>query len=316
MRQWIRTVYGGPQVLQLVEAPIPTPNADEVVVKLSACALNASDVEFLTGVPGYIPLLSALKHKCLGSDIAGIVHAIGDKVTEFKVGDAVFGDVFETFGGLGEYCIAKEKQLVLKPESLRFEQVAGIPQASTVSLQAIRDKAQLKQGESILLIGAGGGSGSFAIQIAKLLGASSITAVDCAEKEAIARELGATEFIDYKKETAKGQFDVVIDFIGKNSSLGFGSLLTATGRYVMVGGSLSTLLTTAIASPLLSWGSKKYGILIHNQNQTDIKYITDLILNGVLKVTIGKQFDASETPSAFESLMSGTVPGKVIIAWS
>jgi NADPH:quinone reductase-like Zn-dependent oxidoreductase len=316
MQQWIRTAYGGPDVLQLVETAIPIPNPDEIVVKLCACALNASDVEYLTGVPGYVPLLSALKYKCLGSDISGIVHAVGEKVTDFQVGDAVFGDVFESFGGLGEYCVAKEKQLLLKPENLTFEQAASVPQSSTVALQAIRDKGQLKQGESILIIGAGGGSGSFAIQIAKLLGASSITAVDRSEKESITRELGATDFIDFQKEATEGQFDLVIDFIGKTSSLQYGSLLTATGRYVMVGGSLSTILTTALTSPLMSWGSKKYGILAHNQNKPDIQYVVDLMVNGKLRGIVGRQFPVSETPAAFEALMSGTVSGKVVITFT
>jgi NADPH:quinone reductase-like Zn-dependent oxidoreductase len=313
MNCWIRTDYGPPSNLQLSTAGvIPEPLPDQVVIKMKSCGLNASDVEYLTGNRGYIRLLSALKFQCLGSDIAGVVHKVGEAVTEFKEGDAVFGDVLDTFGGFGTFCTAKESQLLKIPTEMSFERAAALPQSSTVALQALQ-KINVSAGEEILIIGAGGGSGSFAIQLSKLLGVKSITCVDCVEKQDFMKSLGAAKVIDYKSETLSGSYDAIIDFIGASSASHYSSYLKPKGRYVMIGGYLSTLLGTLVTGPFLGFSGKQYTILAHNQNKKDMQHIVDLILEGKIKEQIGKSFDFDSVPLALEALMTGTVPGKIII---
>ena len=241
MRAIVHTKYGPPEFLQLTEVDKPTPKDDELLIKIRAVSLNASDWEFLTGKPLYARLGGLLKPRfhILGSDVAGQVEAVGRNVRRFQPGDEVFGDLFDCFGGFAEYVCAPEKLLTPKPDSMTPEQVASLPQGACIALQGIRDKGRVQPGDKVLINGAGGSAGSFAVQIAKSLGAE-VTGVDNAEKLDMMRSIGADHVIDYTKEdfTRNGRrYDLILDLRAHHSFLDYRRALSARGIYLMVGGS-------------------------------------------------------------------------------
>jgi len=201
MKAMVYTKYGPPEVLQLKEVDKPCPKDNEVLVKVYAVSLNASDWELLRGRPLYTRMMGVLKPKftILGSDLAGIVEIVGAKVKRFQPGDAVFGDIFECMGALAEFVSVPENTLTLKPESLSFEQAAAIPQGACIALQGLCDKGQLQSGQKVLINGAGGSAGSFAVQMAKSFGAE-VTGVDKTQKWAMMRSMGADHVIDFTQE--------------------------------------------------------------------------------------------------------------------
>lgn len=318
MKAIVYTEYGSPDVLQLKEVDQPTPGEHEILIKVQAASLNASDYEFLTGSPLYTRMWGLLKPKnqILGSDIAGTVEAVGNKITQFQPGDAVLGDVFEHWGGLAEYVCAPEKALMLKPEHMTFEQAAAIPQASLVALQGLRDKGKIQEGQNVLINGAGGGSGSFAIQLAKLFGAT-VTGVDSAEKFDLMRSLGADHVIDYAQEdfTQSGQqYDLILDLVASHSVFDYKRALAPKGTYLMVGGTLAHLFQMLILGSLISmFGARKMGVLGAKPNK-DMAYITTLIESGKITPVIDKVYPLRSTPEAFRYLGSGNAKGKVVIS--
>lgn len=322
MRAITYTQYGLPDILKLCDVARPAPKANEVLVKIYACSLNASDVEFLTAKPAYVRFSGLFKPRkpILGSDIAGIVEAVGNNVSQFEVGDAVFGDIFPHFGGLAEYVCAGEKGLVKKPEQLTFEQAAAIPQAAVVALQALRkgeiDVEPIKIGRKVLINGAGGGAGSFAIQLAKMFDAT-VTAVDSAEKLDFMRKLGANFVIDYKQQdyAKNGQsYDLIVDFVASRKAAEVQPALAKNGHYVMVGGDVPTILSIVIRGSSISlMGDKKIGLLVHNSNQTDLNYMLERFDAGEALPIIDKVFEFEDAAAAFLHLMSGKAKGKVIV---
>jgi len=319
MKAFVYTKYGPPDVLQLKEVEKPTPKDNEVLVKIYATSANASDWEMLNGTPLYTRLWGLLKPKyqILGSDIAGRVEAVGRNVTRFQQGDAVFGDIFESWGGFAECACAPETALMLKPDSLTFEEAAAVPQAALIALQGLRDKGKIQSGQKVLINGAGGGAGTFAVQIAKFFGAE-VTGVDSTKKLDMIRSIGADLAIDYTQEdfTKNGQrYDLILDFVASHSIFDYKQALTSNGVYVMVGGSVPHLFQTLLLGSFLSMiGSRKMGILAAKPNK-GLAFMLELIESGSVIPVIDKRFPLSEVPEALRHLGEGHVKGKVVITF-
>src|SRR6266496_2730118 len=237
--------YGSPDVLKLEEVEKPTPKDNEVLVKIRAVSINGSDWEGLRGKPLYARLggLRKPSNKILGSDIAGRVEIAGKNVREFQTGDEVFGEMPEYRGGFAEYACVPETALIRKPASLTFEEAAAIPQGAVIALQGIRDQGQVQPGQKVLINGAGGSAGTFAVQLAKYYGAD-VTGVDNTSKLDFMRSLGADHVIDYTREdfTKSGkQYDLILDVIAHRSVFAYKRALGPNGSYFMVGGSVATM---------------------------------------------------------------------------
>ncbi len=319
MKAIIYKRYGSPDVFKLKEIKTPVPKDDEVLVKIYASSVNAADVDQLKGV--FMIRIGGLfrpKYKILGSDIAGVVEAIGKDVTLFKPGDEVFGDLTERgFGSFAEYACAPEKALTLKPASLTFEQAASITSAGLLAVQGLRDEDEIKPGDKILINGAGGSVGTIAIQIAKYYGAE-VTAIDSEVKFDMLRSLGADHLIDYTKEdyTKTGKrYDRIVDNVALRSVDDYKEALNPKGKYVMVGGKASTILKIFIRGPkILKAEGKKLGLLIWKPNKKeDIDFLLELIDSGKVSPVIDRSFPLSETATAFKHFIEGHPLGKVII---
>lgn len=323
MKAIVYTKYGSPEVLQLNEVEKPFPKDNEVLVKTYAASVNSWDWDLLRGKPYLYRLLFGLfkpKYKIIGCDVAGRVEAVGRNVKQLQRGDAVFGDISERWGGFAEYVCAPEKSLSLKPASVTFEEAAAIPQAAVLALQSLRDKRQIRQGDKVLINGAGGGVGTFALQMAKAFGAE-VTCVDSTEKLNMLRSLGADHVIDYRQEdftarlaTDHGQcYDLIIDVVAYRSIFAYKRALRPHGILVVVGGTIAAILQAAILGPLMAMtGNKKMGILIHQPNK-DLAFIKALIEEGKIKPMIDKTFPLHEVPKALQYLGEGHAQGKVVI---
>ena len=317
MKAIARQAYGPPEILEEVELDKPTPGDDEVLIRIHATSLNASDWELLTGSPLYGRLTGLFTPgiQVLGSDVAGTVEAVGAGVTRFQPGDEVFGDIFETWGGFAEWVCAPQGKLVPKPASMSFQQAAATPQSGLIALQGLFDKGQLKAGQSVLINGAGGGGGSFAVQLARNAGAT-VTGVDSAEKAELGRSLGADHAIDYAREdfTRNGQrYDLILDLVGHHSFRDFKRALAPEGRYLLVGGAMVLLLQVAILGALLSlFSRKKMGVLIHEPNK-DLNTLVEHLDSGAVTPAIDKVYPLDETAEALRYLGEGHARGKVVI---
>ena len=317
MKAIVYTKYGPPDVLQLKEVEKPTPKDNEVLVKVHAASLNATDLEYLRG-----SLISRLtgplkpKYKILGCDIAGRVEAVGRNVKQFQPGDEVFGDLSVCgFGAFAEYVCVPENALALKPTSMTFEEAATIPQAAVLALQGLRDKRQIQPGQKVLINGAGGGVGTFAVQMAKSFGAG-VTGVDSTNKLDMIRSLGADHVIDYTQEdfTKNGQrYDLILDVMGYHSIFDYKRALSPRGIYVLVGGSMALIFQVLFLGPWISMtGSKKMGILAQKPNK-DLAFIKGLFETGKVVPVIDRRYTLSEVPEALRYLGEGHAKGKVVI---
>jgi NADPH:quinone reductase-like Zn-dependent oxidoreductase len=314
----VYTEYGPPEVLQVKDVTKPTPADDEVLIKIEAVSVNRSDWEGLIGKPLYARIGGLLKPRnhILGSDIAGRVEMAGKNIERFQSGDEVFGDILGRNGGFAEYVCAREKSLALKPASMTFEEVAAIPQAAVIALQGIRDKGQVKPGQKVLINGAGGGAGTFAVQLAKLYGAE-VTGVDNTGKLDFIRSLGADHVIDYTREdfTKNGkEYDLILDLVAYRSVFAYKRALGPNGRYFAVGGSVAVLLRILF---LGSWigirAGKKIRVLAVQPNLKDLVHITELYEAGKIVPVIDRQYPLSEVPEALRYVGEGRVKGKVVI---
>lgn len=311
--------YGLPYVLQLKEVERPIPKNKEVLVKVHAASINSWDWDYLTGKPLIYRLLFGLakpRHKILGADIAGQVITIGKGVTLCKPGDLVYGDLSaHNWGGFAEFVCADEKLLSSKPANLTYEEAAAVPQAGVLALQGLLFNEDIQEGQKVLINGAGGGVGTFALQLAKLWGAE-VTAVDCHEKLETLRNLGADQVIDYQKEdfTKTGKkYDLVLDVIAQRSLSRYKNILKPNGAFVMVGGSIKLLLKLAITSVFSKRSNKKMGILIHKPNREDLKVLQELLESGKLKPVVDQCFPLDKTRDAFTYFGKNLAKGKVVI---
>ncbi|HEV8338764.1 MAG TPA: NAD(P)-dependent alcohol dehydrogenase [bacterium] len=312
--------YGPPDVLKLEEIEKPTPKDDEALIKIHAVSLNRSDWETLRGKPLYARIGGLLKprRKILGSDIAGRVEAAGRLHGQFRPGDEVFGDILDRMGGFAEYVCARGKVMALKPAGMTFEQAATIPQAGVIALQGIRDKGQVQPGHKVLINGAGGGAGMFAVQLAKLDGAE-VTGVDNTGKLEFMRSLGADHVIDYTREdfTNNGkQYDLILDLVAARSVFAYIRALRPNGSYFFVGGSVATLFQTLLLGPLIRRTTgKKIRLLVVQPNRKDLVTVTDLCQAGKVAPVIDRRFPLSEVSEALRYLGEGRAKGKVVITF-
>jgi NADPH:quinone reductase-like Zn-dependent oxidoreductase len=318
MKAVVYEEYGSPDVLQLAELPKPTPADDEILIKVHAVSINGSDREALIGKPLYTRIggLRKPRHKILGSDIAGRVESVGKYHTEFKPGDEVFGEMPGYYGGLAEFVCTHGMTMTLKPTSLTFEQAAAIPQAGVIAFQGIRQKGQVQPGQKVLINGAGGSAGSFAIQLAKLHGAE-VTGVDNGGKLDFMRSLGADHVIDYTREdfTTNGkEYDLILDLIAHRSVFAHTRALRRNGTYFFVGGSAAVILQVLALGPWIRiTRTKNMRMLVVPQNRKDLISISELCEAGTVVPVIDRRYSLSEAPEAFRYVGEGRAKGKVVI---
>ena len=317
MKAIVYTKYGGPEVLQLKEIEKPYPKDDEVLIKVSAVSLNDWDYGLLQGdfINRMMFGLIRPKKNILGSDIAGRIEAIGKNVKKFKPGDEVYGDLSGKWGGLAEYVCARENALALKPAAMSFIEAAAIPQAAMLAVQGLIDKGQIKPGQKILINGAGGGVGTFAIQIAKLYGAE-VTGVDSTAKLDMLRSLGFDHVIDYTKEdfTKNGNcYDLVLDVKTNRSVFDYTRALCRNGIYVTVGGSMARLLQALFLGPWISMIHKKHIRIVALKLNKDLAYMNELFEAGKVKPLIDGPYRLDEAPEAFRLFGKGGHKGKIVI---
>jgi NADPH:quinone reductase-like Zn-dependent oxidoreductase len=255
-------------------------------------------------------------NKILGSDIAGRVEMVGKNNKEFQPGDEVFGETEEYHSGFAEYVCTRGKIWALKLAGMTFEEAAAIPQAGVIALQGIRDKGQVQPGQKVLINGAGGGAGTFAIQLAKLYGAE-VTGVDNTGKLDFMRSLGADHVIDYTREdfTKNGkQYDLILDLIAHRSVFAYARALRPNGSYFAVGGSVATFFQILLLGPWIRrTSSKNLQVLAVQRNRKDLAFITELCEAGKVVPVIDRRYPLSEVPEALRYLGEGRAKGKIVI---
>jgi NADPH:quinone reductase-like Zn-dependent oxidoreductase len=307
--------YGGPDELRLDEVPRPSPAAGQVLVKVAATSINLSDWECLRGSPFYARLggLRAPKRRILGSDIAGRVEAVGSGVTGFEPGDEVYGDNLQLMGGFAEYAVAPESALAHKPAGLTFADASTIPQAGAIALQGT---ARAADGRRVLINGGGGGSGSFAIQLAKRRGAH-VTGVDNSIKLEFMRSLGADEVIDYRHDDfTRGHepYDFILDLVAHRSVFAYRRALAPGGWYRCVGGPVRALLRViTIGSAAGRVTGRRIGILVVKQGPAHFEPLADLCTAGDIRIQIDRTYGLAEVPEALAHVGEGRALGKVVI---
>ena len=319
MRAIVYTRYGPPDVLQIKAVEKPTPEDDEVLLRILAASVNAYDWHFLTADIFLIRLMGGgllkPKNTRLGTDIAGRVEAVGRNVTQFQPGDEVFG---MTQGGFAEYACAPENTLASKPSNLSFEEAAAIPMAAVTALQGLRDTGQIQPGQKVLINGASGGVGTFAVQIAKSFGAE-VTAVCSTRNLEMARSIGADHIIDYTKEnfTQNGQqYDLIFAANGYHSLADYKRALTPRGIYVMAGGTMAQIFQAMLMGSWMSeTGGKKMGAVMAKRNQKDLAILKELVEAGKVVPVIDRRYPFSEAAEALRYLGQGHARGKVVISF-
>ena len=317
MKAVVYTRYGSPDVLRFTDVEKPTPKDNQVLVKVQAVSLNRSDWEALQGKPAYARITGPLRprHHILGSDIAGRVEATGRTTTRFQPGDEVFADILSSMGGFAEYVCVPERALAPLPAGMSHEEAAALPQAGAIALQGIWDTGQVRAGQKVLINGAGGGSGMYAVQLAKLAGAE-VTGVDNPEKLEFMRALGADHVIDYTRAdvTTDGRrYDLILDLAAHRSALAYTGCLVPGGRYLYVGGSAATLLQVLLVGPLLGRGEdKKLRLLAVRSGAQRLAPLVGLCQAGKIATVIDRRYRLDEVPEALRYLGEGHAKGKLV----
>ena len=320
MKAIVYSTYGSPDVLRLEEIDKPTPNDDEVLIKVRAASVNPIDWHFMRGTPYFLRMMTGLRKPKvirLGFDVAGQVEAVGSNVTQFKPGDDVFGS---SRGAFAEYACTSESKLALKPDNLTFEQAAAIPCAGLTALQALRDKGHIQPGQRVLINGAAGGVGTFAVQLAKWFGAE-VTGVCSTRNVELVRSLGADQVVDYTQEDfSKGtqRYDIILDNVGNHSFSACRRVLNPKGVCVGVGaqserwmiGSLASALTDSLLS---QFRSRKFAVFVTKPRKGDLTVLRELMATGKVTPVIDRRYSLSEVPEATRYVEEGHARGKVII---
>jgi NADPH:quinone reductase-like Zn-dependent oxidoreductase len=314
----VRDTYGPPEVLHLEEVPLPTVGDGDVLVRVLAASANAGDWHLLRGTPLPFRLVAGLrkpKFRIIGNDIAGCVEAVGRNVAKFRPGDQVFGELSRCgFGAYAEFAAVPEKALALKPANLSFEEAAAIPTAGCTALQGLR-QGRIERGQRVLINGASGGVGTFAVQIAKTFG-TEVTAVCSTRNVDAVRSIGADHVLDYTKDdfAAIGQrYDLILAANGDRSIWDYKRALTADGAYVMTGGSNRQLTDALLLGPLLSIGRQRLGNVLVKPSQADLLFLKDLCEAEKVRPTIDRRFQLSEVPAAVRYVEDGRARGKIVI---
>jgi NADPH:quinone reductase-like Zn-dependent oxidoreductase len=318
MKAIVRETYGPPEVLHLTDVPLPAVGDGDVLVRVQAASANAGDWHLLRGTPLPFRLVAGLRGprvKIVGTDIAGRVEAVGRQVTQFRRGDTVFGELSRCgFGAYAEFAVAPEKALALKPANLSFEEAAAIPTAGCTALQGLR-RGRIDRGQRVLINGASGGVGTFAVQIAKTFGAEVTAACSTRNVDAV-RSIGADHVLDYTKDdfAASGlRYDLILAANGNRSIWDYRRALTADGAYVMTGGSNRQLAEALLLGPVLSIGRQKLGNVLMKPNQADLLFLNELCEAGKVKPLIDRRYPLSEVPAAIRYIEDGRARGKVVI---
>ena len=321
MKAIVQNAYGDSSVLHLDEVPVPTAKADEVLIEVRATALNIGDWHLMAGLPMLVRPVIGLKRprqRIRGMDVAGVVHSVGPAVTAFAVGDEVFGVVD---AGLAEYAVASVKKIVRKPASLTFEQAAAIPTSGATALHALRDVGRIQSGQKVLVIGAAGGVGIYATQLAKAFGAH-VTGVCSTLKADLVRSIGADEVIDYTKSdfTILGtRYDLIIDTAGNRSVASLRRALTSTGTLVIVGGEgggrVAGKLSRQMTAPLQGVGSKQsFRGLVSVTHASDLATLAELVEAGKLAPVIDQTYPLAQAGAAMKRLETSAAVGKLVLA--
>lgn len=319
MRAVVYSEYGPPDRLTVAEVPSPAPGAGEVLIAVRAASVNSWDWDLLRGAPVFIRLEAPFRprHPILGADVAGVVEAVGEGVTRFRPGDRVFGDLSSGgWGGFAEQVAAPAELLAPIPNGVGFEAAAATPQAGLLAWQGLRWKRDVKPGDRVLVNGAGGGVGTFAIQLARLWGAT-VTGVDRAEKFELMRELGVERAIDYAAEdfTASGErYDLILDMVANRPVAHYQRALTPTGRLVVVGGKTGTLLALVTRGALASRaGGQQLGLLLHQPDAGQLGELGALIAAGHVTPVIDRTYRLEDAPEALRRIGAGQALGKLVV---
>jgi NADPH:quinone reductase-like Zn-dependent oxidoreductase len=321
MKAIVFTEYGPPDVLQLKEVEKPIPKDNEVLVEVHAASANAPDWRAHRANPFFTRFQDGLlkpKNNLLGVDIAGQVEVVGRNVKQFQPGDEIFGDVYEYgLGAFAEYkCMPEEGALAIKPTNLTFEESAAVPSAAVTALQGLRDQGQIQPGQKVLIIGASGGIGTFAVQIAKSYG-TEVTGVCSSRNLDMVRSIGADQVIDYTQEdfTKSGQrYDLILDIAAKGSVSDYKHALSPKGIYVLCGFTLAAMFGVLFLGPRISrTGSKKFVYYGAKPNNKDLVFIKELIEAGKVVPVIDRRYPLSEVPEAIRYYEKGHAQGKVVI---
>lgn len=314
--------YGSPDVLRLEQVPKPLPGDAQLLIRIRAAAVNPLDWHYLRGTPYLMRMESGYRRPVdtrLGVDMAGEVVAVGKDVTQFKPGDAVFGTAS---GAFSEYAITSEKRVALKPANLTFQQAAAVPVAALTALQALRDKGQIKPGQKVLINGASGGVGTFAVQIAKAMGAE-VTGVCSTRNVELVRSLGADHVVDYTQQdftAGSERYDVIIDNVFNRSLSENRRVLVPTGKYVLIGGGgpqdnkwlgpIGTVIGMMVVSQFVD---QELGFMLSSMRQDDLRALGELMQAGKVTPVIDRTYSLQEAPVALHYLETGRARGKVVI---
>jgi NADPH:quinone reductase-like Zn-dependent oxidoreductase len=313
--------YGSPDVLQYQEIEKPIPADDQVLIQVRASSANPYDWHFIRGTPSFIRLFTGIrapKSRRAGADVAGVVEATGRNVTSFKPGDPIFGTAA---GSFAEYACAPASSVALKPESLTWEQAASLPIAGVTALQGLRDKGRIRAGQRVLINGAAGGVGTFAVQIAKSYGAR-VTGVCSTRNIELVRSIGADDLVDYTREDfihGGRRYDVFFDLVGNNRLSACLGVLEPSGTYIGCGGGapdrrsielLGSMLQAAAMAPFVT---QKLPGFLAKVNTADLSFLADLIQAGKIAPVLDRSYALKETASAIRYLEQGHARGKVVI---
>jgi len=321
MKAIVQHVYGGPEVLGLEEVPSPTPGDGEVLVSVRAASVNAGDWHLMRADPFFLRLmyggLLRPKHRTPGSDVAGIVEAVGPGVNEFVPGDDVFGELSEHgFGAFAEYACAPADAFAPMPAGATYEQAAAVPVAGLAALQALRDDGEVEPGDRVLVNGASGGVGTFAVQIAKHFGAE-VTGVCSTRNVDLVRSLGADRVVDYTREDVTERdepYDLILDAAAFRSPLAYRPILASGGAYVLVGGSTARLFQTMLLGPWVRRSEIRMTVHMSKPNRDDLGVLKGLVEGGAVAPVLDRSYPLAEVPDAIRRLEARRVSGKVVIS--
>lgn len=319
MRAVVARSYGSPDVLRLEDVERPTPGDDEVLIEVHAAGVNAADWHILRADPPLVRLMGfgllKPKNEILGADVAGRVTGAGRDVTRFSPGDAVYGDLSASgHGAFAEYVCAPEDALAPKPDGLTFEEAAAVPLAAVTALQGLRDEGGIREGQEVLVVGASGGVGSFAVQIARSFGAE-VTGVCSTSKVDFVRSLGADHVIDYTRDDfAEGRYDLILDAGAYRSIFDCRRALRPDGTYVQVGGATRRLFEAMLVGPLLSMiDGRTMGNMMAEPDRGDLLAVSELVESGDVTPAIDRRYPLAEVPEAIRYVEDGRARGKVVV---
>ena len=305
--------YGGPEILKLAEVERPIPKDDEVLIRVRAASVNSWDWDLVRGEPFFVRL-TVKGQRRLGFDVAGVVEAVGAKVTRFKPGEEIYGDICDGgIGSLAEYVCGPERLLSHKPKTMSFEQAAALPQAGVLALEGMREVAA---GMRVLVNGAGGGVGTFAIQLARHAGAE-VTAVDSAEKFEVMRAAGATSVIDYRSADwaqLSARYDLILEVIGQRPLAAYAAALNPGGRMRLVGGKMGLIASTFFFGGTVGRsGNKNLALVIHRPSTALLDELAGLFAAGTITPVIDRVFPRAEAAAAVKVIADGEAKGKIVV---